>query len=659
MKGRFPDILNSPSAGEAARRLYDDAQAMLDRVVEEGWLRANGVVGLFPANARRRRHRGLHRLVAHRGAHQAAPPAPAGRAPRRRTEPVAGRLRGAPRRPGCPTTSARSRSPPASAARTRSRSSRPSSTTTPRSCWSRSRTGSPRRSPSGCTSGCAPSSGATPPDEQLDNEGLLKEQYDGIRPAPGYPACPEHTEKATLWELLDVEKDTGITLTESMAMWPGASVSGWYFSPPAVAVLRRRPDRQGPGRGLRRPQGDDARRGGALALAQPRLRARGLSVRARRRPAVLWDMDGTLVDTEPYWIESEFELVERARRHLEPRARAEPGRQRPARVRPLHPEHAGIDLDAGADRRGAARRGGGAGRARGAVAARGRVELLADLRDRGVPLRAGDDVLPPLRGAGPGRAARGHLRGRRHRRHRQPGQAAPRALPEGRRAPRRRPVGHAWRSRTPTPAPARPRPPAARCGRREPRAGAAGGAAGLPRHAGRAGGADLPRRGPSSGWADPGRSTSGQWRAARAGGTVGTPTTTGGSHDRSTPPRSCSPSSPPPRWWRSPPPRDAKGGDVVRRGACAGSTHWKLKGGPRTAGSRSRARSTATGTASTWTWRIVHNGVGVRPGHRHHKAPSGSFTVRRLLVDRRGTDTVTFRSRNTRSGEVCRGTVRF
>jgi 5-methyltetrahydrofolate--homocysteine methyltransferase len=68
--------------------------------------------------------------------------------------------------------------------------------------------------------------------EKLDNTALLKEEYDGIRPAPGYPACPEHTEKATLWDLLDVEKNTGITLTESMAMWPGASVSGFYYSHP-------------------------------------------------------------------------------------------------------------------------------------------------------------------------------------------------------------------------------------------------------------------------------------------------------------------------------------------------------------------------------------------------------------------------------------------
>ena len=61
------------------------------------------------------------------------------------------------------------------------------------------------------------------PDEHLDNEALIAEKYHGIRPAPGYPACPEHTEKQTIWELLDVEANTGIELTESMAMWPGAA----------------------------------------------------------------------------------------------------------------------------------------------------------------------------------------------------------------------------------------------------------------------------------------------------------------------------------------------------------------------------------------------------------------------------------------------------
>ncbi|MCG7491433.1 methionine synthase [Vibrio sp. Of14-4] len=69
-------------------------------------------------------------------------------------------------------------------------------------------------------------------DENLSNEELIREKYQGIRPAPGYPACPEHTEKATLWELLNVEKTIEMSLTTSYAMWPGASVSGWYFSHP-------------------------------------------------------------------------------------------------------------------------------------------------------------------------------------------------------------------------------------------------------------------------------------------------------------------------------------------------------------------------------------------------------------------------------------------
>ncbi|EPB9466176.1 MULTISPECIES: methionine synthase [Vibrio] len=69
-------------------------------------------------------------------------------------------------------------------------------------------------------------------DEDLSNDDLIREKYQGIRPAPGYPACPEHTEKGPLWELLNVEENIGMTLTSSYAMYPGASVSGWYFSHP-------------------------------------------------------------------------------------------------------------------------------------------------------------------------------------------------------------------------------------------------------------------------------------------------------------------------------------------------------------------------------------------------------------------------------------------
>ena len=68
--------------------------------------------------------------------------------------------------------------------------------------------------------------------EALDNESLIAERYQGIRPAPGYPACPDHSEKTTLFGLLDATANTGIALTESFAMTPAAAVSGWYFAHP-------------------------------------------------------------------------------------------------------------------------------------------------------------------------------------------------------------------------------------------------------------------------------------------------------------------------------------------------------------------------------------------------------------------------------------------
>lgn len=81
-------------------------------------------------------------------------------------------------------------------------------------------------------------------DEDLSNDDLIREKYQGIRPAPGYAACPEHTEKGAIWQLLDAEANTGMVLTESYAMWPGAAVSGWYFSHPdaryfAVAQIQQ------------------------------------------------------------------------------------------------------------------------------------------------------------------------------------------------------------------------------------------------------------------------------------------------------------------------------------------------------------------------------------------------------------------------------------
>ncbi|OBB19046.1 methionine synthase [Mycobacteriaceae bacterium 1482268.1] len=231
MKGRFPDILNNPASGEAARKLYDDAQEMLDTLIKEKWLTANGVIGFFPANAvgddievytddtRTEVLTTLHNLR-QQGEHRAGIPN------RSLGDFVAPRETGAPDYVGAFAVTAglgsqdkiaefKAANDDYSAILLESLADRLAEAFAERmhervrkEFW------------------------GYQPDEHLDNEALIEERYVGIRPAPGYPACPEHTEKTTLWELMDVQDRTGIELTESMAMWPGAAVSGWYFSHP-------------------------------------------------------------------------------------------------------------------------------------------------------------------------------------------------------------------------------------------------------------------------------------------------------------------------------------------------------------------------------------------------------------------------------------------
>ncbi|NKF21073.1 methionine synthase [Solimonas marina] len=232
LKGRFPDLLNNPATSEAARKLWEDAQQMLDRIIDEKWLRANGVIGLFPARQvgdddiavysdetythevtrlHHIRQQSEHRPgVPHRCLADYVAPAATGlhdyvggfavttglgaservEAFRRANDDYSAIL----------LEALADRLAEAFAERLHER--------VRKEFW-----------------GYAA-------DERLDNKALIDESYVGIRPAPGYPACPEHTEKQTLWQLLDAERNTGITLTESMAMWPGAAVSGWYFSHP-------------------------------------------------------------------------------------------------------------------------------------------------------------------------------------------------------------------------------------------------------------------------------------------------------------------------------------------------------------------------------------------------------------------------------------------
>ncbi len=110
-------------------------------------------------------------------------------------------------------------------------------------------------------------------DEHLSNEELIKEGYRGIRPAPGYPACPDHTEKKTLFALLDGERSAGVTLTESFAMWPAAAVSGWYFAHPGAHYF-------GVGRIGRDQVEDYARRKGMTLAEAERWLAPSLGYRA-------------------------------------------------------------------------------------------------------------------------------------------------------------------------------------------------------------------------------------------------------------------------------------------------------------------------------------------------------------------------------------------
>ena len=231
LKGRFPDLLNNPASGETARKLYADAQTMLDRIEAERWLRPAGVIGLFPANSvgddievYAAESRSEVRTVLHhlrqQGAHRDGIPN------RSNADFVAPKATGLRDYMGAFAVTAGVDLPARVAAfkadlddysaillesladRLAEAFAERMHERVRREFW------------------------GYHPGERLGNESLIAEAYQGIRPAPGYPACPDHTEKALLWDLLDVEAATGMQLTESMAMWPGASVSGWYFAAP-------------------------------------------------------------------------------------------------------------------------------------------------------------------------------------------------------------------------------------------------------------------------------------------------------------------------------------------------------------------------------------------------------------------------------------------
>ena len=232
LAGRYPRILTDEIVGEHATHLFEDAKKMLKQIVDEKWLKARAVIGLFPANSvgdddieiytddsRQQVLMKLHSL-------RQQAEKPPGRPNAALADFLAPKESGVEDYIGAFAVTAgigidehierfeadhddyhsimlkalADRLAEAFAERMHER--------VRKEFWGYKK------------------------DEQLDNEDLIDEKYQGIRPAPGYPACPDHTEKGLLWDLLDVEKRIGMTLTESFAMLPTAAVSGFYFAHP-------------------------------------------------------------------------------------------------------------------------------------------------------------------------------------------------------------------------------------------------------------------------------------------------------------------------------------------------------------------------------------------------------------------------------------------
>ncbi len=231
LAGKYPKILNDDIIGEEATRLFEDAQEMLKKIIDEKWLQARAVIGFFPANSvgddielYTDDERTEVKTVLHHLRQQMAKPSD--RPNSCISDFVAPKDSGKDDYVGAFAVTAgigidehvqrfeadhddyssillkalADRLAEAFAERMHER--------VRKEFW------------------------AFAADEELDNDDLIKEAYRGIRPAPGYPACPDHTEKATLWSLIEPDKNAGITITESFAMLPTAAVSGFYFSHP-------------------------------------------------------------------------------------------------------------------------------------------------------------------------------------------------------------------------------------------------------------------------------------------------------------------------------------------------------------------------------------------------------------------------------------------
>jgi len=229
--GQFPAVLTDPLVGEAASSLYADAREMLKRLIAERWLRVRAVVGLFPANALgddvevytdERRSELATTLCFLRQQKNKAPGLPH----ECLADYIAPKEIGVPDYIGAFAVTAGIGIEEHVARFERAHDDYSSiilkalADRLAEACAERFHA-RVRRELWGYAA-----------NEELTNEQLIREEYRGIRPAPGYPACPDHSEKAKLWSLLDVDNNAGIRLTESFAMYPTAAVSGWYFAHP-------------------------------------------------------------------------------------------------------------------------------------------------------------------------------------------------------------------------------------------------------------------------------------------------------------------------------------------------------------------------------------------------------------------------------------------
>ncbi len=244
LKGRYPKILTDKEKGEEATKLFKDAKAMLDKIISEKWLTAKAVVGVFPANSvndddvevytndsRSEVKTTLNFL-------RTQTQQPPGRPNYCLSDFIAPKATGLKDHIGAFAVTTgigidehvkrfEAEHDDYSSIMLKVLADRLAEAFA-ELMHKRMRT----------------EFWAYAKDEALDNAALIAEEYKGIRPAPGYPACPDHTEKAKLWELIDAQNNAGISITESFAMLPAASVSGWYFSNPeskyyAVAKINR------------------------------------------------------------------------------------------------------------------------------------------------------------------------------------------------------------------------------------------------------------------------------------------------------------------------------------------------------------------------------------------------------------------------------------